>query len=301
MAGNVGFIGLGHMGLPMATTLAKAGKSVVVYDKSSAAMERASKVDGIRLAQSAAEVARQAEVLFTALPNNDIVRGVYLDNDGIAAGGKAGLITCDCSTVSPEVSEALHAALAKKGIHHMDTTMLGSTPQAESGQIFFIVGGDEENLPKIAPYLEIMGKAHHYVGPSGKGNLVKLMHNVLGAINAQAVAEALAVCLKSGVPVKDFHHVMVNGGGQGYSTYVNSRVMRMQSGNFDPTFTLELMNKDVNLAVAIAERMSGPTEIMKAAQRAFNEAVQHKDWARQDFSAVTHLMEERVGKKIAGS
>jgi 3-hydroxyisobutyrate dehydrogenase-like beta-hydroxyacid dehydrogenase len=301
MASSVGLIGLGRMGLPMASSLARGGKKVVAFDRSGEAMERASKIDGVKLAASPGEVAAKVGVLFTALPNNEIVRAVYLDEGGIASGGKAGLVTCDCSTVSPEVTQALHAALGKQGIHHMDTPMLGSTPQAAEGQIFFIVGGDKQHLPKIAPYLELMGKAHHYVGASGTGNWVKLMHNVLAAVNAAAVSETLAVCLKVGIPIQEFYHVVVNGGGQGYSTYFNSRVMRMALGNFDPTFTLELMNKDVNLAVEVSEPMGGPIEIMKATQREFNRAVQNKAWAKEDFSAVTHLMEKQIGKKIVGA
>ena len=300
MPGHVGFIGLGHMGLPMAGNLGKAGHTVHVFDKSSQAMEQAAKIPGAKLAASAAEAATKAEVLFTALPNNEIVKAVYLGGEGIASGGGKGLITCDCSTVSPEVTRELHASLAKKGISHMDTTMLGSTPQAKDGQIFFIVGGDKANLPRIAPYLQAMGKAHHHVGGPSASNSVKLMHNVLAAINAKAVSEALAVCLKSGIPLEDFYHVVVNGGGQGYSTYFNSRVMRMQSGNFDATFTLELMNKDVNLAVAIAEGLGGPTDVMKATQKAYNEAVKNPEWAKQDLSAVTHLMEKQIGKTVKG-
>jgi 3-hydroxyisobutyrate dehydrogenase-like beta-hydroxyacid dehydrogenase len=286
------------MGLPMAKRLAAAGHKVFVHDKSSEAMEIAGKVEGFKLAPSPAEVAENVGVLFTTLPNNEIVRAVYLDEGGIVEGGKRGLVTCDCSTVSPEVSQALSVALAKKGIHHMDTTMLGSTPQAQEGQIFFIVAGDEKQVPKIKPYLEVMGKAHHYVGPSGSGNWIKLLHNILVAINAQAVSEVLGAALAAGVSLKDFYHVVVNGGGQGYSTYFNSRVMRMHSNTWDATFTLELMNKDVNLAVALAEKMGGPMGIMKATQAAFNEAVKHPDWARQDLSAVTHLMEEKIGKKV---
>src|SRR5207244_572995 len=143
-------------------------------------------------------VARQVAVLFTCLPNNDIVRQVYLGPDGVAASGRTGLITCDCSTVSAEVSVELHRALASKGIVHMDTPMLGSQPQAISGEIFFIVGGERVRLDTITPYLEIMGRLHMYVGPSASGNRVKLLHNGLAAVTAAAVAEAVATCVQAG-------------------------------------------------------------------------------------------------------
>ena len=113
------------------------------------------------------------------LPNGSL--DTSFGADGIVAHGRAGLITCDCSTVSPGVTVDVHDALAGKGIHHMDTPMLGSQPQAVSGEIFFIVGGDPGRVEAIAPYLKIMGKLHMYVGGPGMANRVKLAHNGLAA------------------------------------------------------------------------------------------------------------------------
>src|SRR5207245_635986 len=121
---------------------------------------------GLTPAGLPAEAARQVAVLFTCLPNDDVVRAAYLGPDGVAAGGAAGLVTCDCSTVSPEATLEVAAGLARRSIVHMDTPMLGSQPQALSGEIFFIVGGDRTRLDTIKPYLEIMGRLHMYVGPS---------------------------------------------------------------------------------------------------------------------------------------
>ncbi len=155
---TAGFIGLGTMGMPMVANLAKAGISLVVHDTNTAAASSAGKLGGVTTATSAADVAAQAAVLFTCLPNDDIVRAAYLGAGGIASGGKAGLVTCDCSTVSPEATLEVSRALAAKGITHMDTPMLGSQPQAVSGEIFFIVGGDKAKLERIAPLLEIMAR-----------------------------------------------------------------------------------------------------------------------------------------------
>ncbi len=127
---TVGFIGLGTMGMPMAANLAKAGVKLVVHDVSAEARAAAGKLGGVAVAPSAAAVAGQASVLFTCLPNDDVVRAAYLGTDGIASAGKAGLVTCDCSTVSPEATLDVSRGLAAKGITHMDTPMLGSQPQA---------------------------------------------------------------------------------------------------------------------------------------------------------------------------
>src|SRR5262245_14835570 len=138
MSDTVGFIGLGTMGGPMVANLARAGVPLVVYDASPAAAAVAGRHAGVIVGASPGDVAARVSVLFTCLPNDDIVRAVYLGAGGISSGGKAGLITCDCSTVSPEATLAVAAGVASRGIVHMDTPMLGSQPQAVSGEILFI-------------------------------------------------------------------------------------------------------------------------------------------------------------------
>ena len=298
MSDRVGFIGLGTMGGPMATNLAKAGKTPVVYDASAAATAALAKHAGVTVAKSAADVASQAAVVFTALPNDAIVREVYLGASGILAGAKPGLITCDCSTVSPETTIGLGKSLAAKGIIHMDTPMLGSQPQAVSGEIFFIVGGDQAKVATIAPYLEVMGKLHMYVGPSATGNRVKLLHNGLAAVTAVAVAEALAVCVQSGVDRDTFYEVVRQGGGMAYGTYFDRRAKRIFDGDFSPTFMAELMLKDAGLALEQAQTAKVPTPLLEETKRAYAEAVAN-GWGKEDFSAVTHVIEKRIGRKIS--
>jgi 3-hydroxyisobutyrate dehydrogenase-like beta-hydroxyacid dehydrogenase len=295
---TAGFIGLGTMGMPMVANLAKAGISLVVHDTNTAAASSAGKLGGVTAATSAADVAAQAAVLFTCLPNDDIVRAAYLGAGGIASGAKAGLITCDCSTVSPEATLEVSRALAAKGITHMDTPMLGSQPQAVSGEIFFIVGGDKAKLERIAPLLEIMGKMHMYVGGSAMGNRVKLIHNGLGAVTAVAVAEALAVCVQSGVDPYTFYDVVRSGGGMAFGTYFDRRAKRIFDGEFSPTFMCELMRKDVGLALALARASKVPTPILEETKRTYDEAVDG-GWGKEDFSAVTHVIEKRIGRKLS--
>jgi len=298
MSERVGFIGLGTMGGPMATNLAKAGKAPVVYDASAAATAALARETGVTVAKSAADVAAQSAVVFTALPNDAIVREVYLGANGIMAGASAGLITCDCSTVSPEATEALAKTLASKGITHMDTPMLGSQPQAVSGEIFFIVGGDRSKLAAIEPFLDVMGKLHMYVGPSATGNRVKLLHNGLAAVTSVAVAEALATCVQAGVDRDVFYEVVRKGGGMAYGTYFERRAKRIFDGDFSPTFMAELMLKDAGLALELAKTAKVPTPILEETKRTFEEAVAN-GWGKEDFSAVTHVIEKRIGRKLS--
>jgi len=298
MTTTIGFIGLGRMGGPMARNLAAAGYPVHAFDVDAAAAARLTAARNATIERSPRDVAAKTNVLFTALPNNQIVRDTYLSDRGILSGAQAGLITCDCSTVSPEVSQDIHAAAAARGVTHMDTPMLGSSPQAESGEVFFIVGGQHDKLAVIQPMLDVMGRLTMYVGPSGTGNRIKLLHNALGAVNAVAVAESLSLCVKLGVDPKTYYEVVKNGGGMAYSTYFDRRALRVIEGLFDPTFTLDLMLKDVTLASQMAGASLQHMPILRETLAAFNEG-KSGGWANEDFSGVTHVVEKRFGRSIS--
>ncbi len=237
-------------------------------------------------------------MLFTALPNDDIVTETYLGAHGVVKGGAAGLVTCDCSTVSPEVSQRISAAARHKGITHLDTPMLGSSPQAESGEVFFMVGGDREALDRVAPLLDVIGRLTMHVGPSGMGNRIKLLHNALGAVNAVAVAESLLLCRSLGVDPKTYIDVVRNGGGMAFSTYFDRRAQRVVDGDYSATFTLDLMQKDVALAAKMAGLLADKLPILRETLAAYTEG-KSAGWGGEDFSAVTHVVEQRVGRRMS--
>ncbi|HEV8673909.1 MAG TPA: NAD(P)-dependent oxidoreductase [Methylomirabilota bacterium] len=300
MSNRVGFIGLGTMGLPMVTNLTKAGHAVVACDVSPAALEAARGLPGVEAVASPKAVAERSAALFTCLPNDDVVRRVYLGPDGIAAGGRSGLVTGDCSTVSPEATLEVHRALAAHGIAHLDTPMLGSQPQAVAGEIFFIVGGDPAPLGRIEPYLTAMGKLHLHVGPIGTGNRIKLMHNGLAAVIAVAVAEALGTCVKAGVDPSVLYEVVCKGGGMAYGTYWERRAKRVVDGEFAPTFMLQHMVKDARLALEHARSAEVPTPLLAETLQTYEEALAD-GWGAQDFSAVSHVIEKRIGRPLSGN
>jgi 3-hydroxyisobutyrate dehydrogenase/2-hydroxy-3-oxopropionate reductase len=294
---EIGFIGLGRMGFPMARNLAAKGHTVHVFDVAADALKRAAGVTNLTARAAPREVAARATVIFTALPNNQIVTETYLGAAGILAGARPGLITCDCSTVSPEVSQRIHEAARGRGVSHLDTPMLGSSPQAESGEVFFMVGGDRESLTTVQPLLDVIGRLTMYVGPSGTGNRIKLLHNALGAVNAVAVAESLALCTKLGVDPRTYYDVVCQGGGMAYSTYFDRRAMRVVEGNYEATFTVELMHKDVALAAEMAGADLEHMKILGLTLAAYADATAR--WPTQDFSGVTHVIEQRVGVTVS--
>jgi 3-hydroxyisobutyrate dehydrogenase-like beta-hydroxyacid dehydrogenase len=295
--GEIGFIGLGRMGFPMARNLAAAGWAVHVHDVSPDAARRAAAVSGVVVHPAPREVAARATAVFTALPNDEIVLQTYLGPAGVLAGARAGLVTCDCSTVAPETSQTIHAAARERGVSHLDTPMLGSSPQAESGEVFFMVGGDRAALGTVQPLLDVIGRLTMHVGPSGTGNRIKLLHNALGAVNAVAVAESLALAARLGVDAQTYYEVVRQGGGMAYSTYFDRRVLRVLEGNYDATFTVELMHKDVSLASRMAGADLERMPILKETLAAYTAA--RAKWPGQDFSGVTHVVEERFGVKVS--
>jgi 3-hydroxyisobutyrate dehydrogenase-like beta-hydroxyacid dehydrogenase len=295
--GDIGFIGLGRMGGPMARNLARAGHAVHVFDVDPAAIERLAP-DGVTPHRTAREVAARVPVLFTALPNNEVVTETYLGPAGILAGARPGTVTCDCSTVGPEVSQHIQGAASTKGVTHLDTPMLGSSPQAESGEVFFMVGGDAGALARVQPMLDVIGRLTMHVGPSGMGNRIKLLHNALGAVTAVAVAESLALCVGLGVDPRTYYEVVCKGGGQAYSRYFEGRGQRIIDGNFAPTFTVELMQKDVALAAEMAGPNLAHMPMLRETLAAYTEA-RSAGWAGEDFSGVTHVVEKRFGQKIS--
>jgi len=295
----IGFVGLGTMGFPMMSQLAKAGKQVFAYDADPAVLQRAGKVTGVEAAASPREAAERSGIVFTCLPNDAVVDAVYRGKDGILEAAREGLITCDCSTVHPDTTVALAAALKSRGTIHMDTTMLGSKPQAETGEVFFIVAGEERALPRIKPALDIMGRMHVYTGPSGTGNKVKLIHNALGNLNHVAAAEALALAVRSGVDPQVFYSVVKTGGGQAYSRAFDVKGASMLAGNFTPRFKLSLAAKDSRLAMQLADQLGVPTPVLALGRDHLQEA-EDAGYGDLDTAAVCKVIEKRIGRTLSG-
>ncbi|MCZ6842519.1 MAG: NAD(P)-dependent oxidoreductase [SAR324 cluster bacterium] len=295
----VGFIGLGTMGLPMVRNLSAAGVQVLAYDANPQAMQDAAGLAGVRYAAHPREVAEASAILITCLPNNDAVDAVFRGEEGVLQGAREGLITCDFSTVSPDFTQALHSQLQARGVAHFEAPMLGSKPQSEAGEVFFILaGGEEAQAGRLKPLLDIVGRMHMYVGPPGTGNKIKLMHNALGAVNYCAVAESLAVCAANGVDLNTYYEVVCSGGGMAYSNYFERKVPTIIKGDYSPRFRLALALKDINMARAVAAQAGVPVPVMEEARQTLEEAVAD-GYGDEDASAVTHVIEKRMGRKIS--
>lgn len=294
MTETVGFIGLGAMGRPMTERLAAAGYPLKVFDRDPAVLARTAEAQGVEALTDPQAVAGTADILFTCLPNDAVVRAVYLGQGSLAGALRAGAVTLDCSTVGPDVTREVAARLADRGVDHLDASMLGSVPQAEAGEIGFVVGGTAAGYDRAAPLLDILGRFRRHAGPAGSANQIKLIHQTLVAANAVAVAEAMALCRASGADLDCFYDIVCGGGGFAYSRYFEKRIPRLRAGDTSPLFMLDLMTKDAALAQALARSSALATPLLDQVVRLFEQG-RTKGWGAEDFSAITRLYEESLG------
>ncbi len=297
---NVGFIGLGAMGLPMTGRLTEAFPgSVFVFDPNEDTMKAAVSQTGATACTSLADIAGRVDVLFTCVPNNDTVRSVYLGEGGVSSTISAGAVTIDCSTVGPDATRDVFDGLKAVGAQHLDASMLGSVKQATEGTISFVVGGDADAFERALPALKACGQMIRHCGGSGAGNHMKLIHQTLVAGHAAAVAEAMALCLETGADVEAFYDIVTQGTGFAYSRYFENRVPRMREGDFSPLFFLRFMLKDARLArdmTANPEAYPVLASVIATMEEA--ESLGHGD---ADFSATMRALEARLGVAIEKS
>ncbi len=296
---NIGFIGLGAMGAPMTRRLATAyPDSISGYDQSSEVAAKVCEEACARVAGSVAEIAARSNVLFSCLPNNDVLRAVYLGEGGVASSIRPGAITIDCSTVGPDATRDVYDGMKAAGASHLDASMLGSVKQANEGTISFVVGGDADAFERAKPALSACGELIRHCGPSGAGNHMKLIHQTLVAGHAVAVAEAMGLCLETGADTETFYEIVTQGTGFAYSRYFENRVPRMRAGDFSALFMLKFLLKDARLARDMAR---DPTRYPALASVISTlEESDEAGWGDDDFSAVMHAIEARIGKKIDG-
>jgi len=300
-AGQVGFIGLGTMGGPMARNLAArlgAESGMWVFDTSPHALDDIKTMHGVHVASAPREIAETCNIIITCLPDDAAVEAVYRGPQGISGALRKGLTTLDCSTVSPGLTGELEAQWRKAGAQHLTAPMLGSKAQSEAGQIFFILGGALPGVRDITPYLSMMGRMHIFVGDAVTASKIKLLHNALGAVNYAAVAEALGLCVTAGVDLKTFYDVVRNGGGMAFGNYFDRKVPSIIDGDYSPRFKLALAHKDHMLARGFISGVHMETPILDAARDMLEGALAegHGD---EDASTVTRVMEHRLRTTIS--
>lgn len=265
---QIGFIGLGLMGKPMARNLLKAGYSLTVFNRSRGAMEELA-ADGAVLAESPAQVAQQTDVVLTCLPDSPDVETVVLGENGILAGSRHGMLYIDHSTIAPATARRIYDSLQSRGVEALDAPVSGGDIGAQQGSLSIMVGGDEAAFQRSLPILQAMGKNIVHVGAAGAGQVTKACNQIVVAMAVQAVAEALTLAQKSGVDPAKVRAALLGGFAQSRVLEVHGQ--RMLDHTFQPGFTLDLHRKDMNIVLQTAKELNLPllgaaqvTELMNA-------------------------------------
>ncbi|MBM3394282.1 MAG: 3-hydroxyisobutyrate dehydrogenase [Betaproteobacteria bacterium] len=290
---KVGFIGTGTMGLPMLSNLLRAGHGVKAFDALPAALE-AAVVQGATRANSAAQAAQGVDLVVTMLPSSSHVEAVYLGPDGVLAGAVRGLVCADMSTIDPNVSRRVAAALAAQGVRFIDAPVSGGTLGAQNASLAIMVGGRAEDLEAARPALADMGSNIIHVGPVGAGEAAKLCNNLITGVTAVAVSEAFRIAEGLGVDAKVLTEIISKSSG---NTWVMQKahpvpgVVENAPSTLDyaPGFMTDLMAKDLSLAVNAARELRIPVFVSPVAQQLLRLA-SSQGLGRQDFTAVYKLL-----------
>ena len=288
---KIGLIGLGIMGKPMAKNLLKAGYELWVNNRSQGPMEELAACGAH--AATRKELAENAEVVITMLPNGPQVREVILGD--VIKDMRPGQIFIDCSSISPVVSKEIAAALAEKGVEMLDAPVSGGEPKAIDGTLSFMVGGKQAVFDRCKDILGAMGASVTRCGEVGAGNTTKLANQIIVACNIQAVAEAFTLAQKAGVDPEVVYKAIR--GGLAGSTGLDAKGPMMIAGNDKPGFKIDLHIKDLNNALDCAHTVGAPVPMTAAVQEIL-QWLHNNDCGENDHSAIAKYYEHLTGIHI---
>ncbi len=284
---QVGFIGIGNMGSRIATRLLEHGYKLTAYDRKRQAAEALVK-DGAVVADSLATLASNADVILSCLTNDDAVKSVYTDPQGLFAYLRRGSAIIDMSTVLPETSRELFELSHEVGVKCLDSPISGSTPLAEKGTLTLFCGGDEELYQAAQPIFSTIASQYFYLGGTGSGTAMKLVANTLLGVGMQAIAEAVALGQKEGINRHKLLEVL------SHTAVVApahlGKLSRADLGDYSPQFALQLMNKDFRLILETAAAAKVPMPVTAAAFQM--NVAELSESNGEDFSGVIKIMEK---------
>lgn len=272
---NVGFVGLGVMGFPMAGHLAAAGYPVSVYDIDRAVLARVeSGMPGARVAATPAAVAAASDIVVTMLPNGREVESVTFGTDGLASGLKRGALLLDTSSSEPWITRRTATRLAALGVEMVDAPVSGAEAGAKNAELVFMVGGHPAAVARVQPLFAVLGKSQFHLGPIGSGHAMKSINNLITAITFLATAEGLVIGSRYGLdPAVAVDVLNVSTGMSWISrTHIAQRILNRR---FDDPFKLDLMVKDIDIALQIAADAGLDMRLARANQALWHEAQQN--------------------------
>ena len=292
---RLAFLGLGHMGLPMARNLLKAGYVLQAFDPVRSAID-ALAGDGAQAADSSQAAVHGAQAVISMLPASRHVEELYLGDAGLLARLPAGSLVLECSTIAPESARRVHRAAAQRGIELLDAPVSGGTAGAAAGTLTFMVGGSAVVLEKAWPILAAMGKQIFHAGGDGAGQTAKVCNNLLLAVQMIGTAEAMALGVANGLEPKVLAEIMRQSSGgnwvlERYNPWPGVQDEAPASKGYSGGFMAELMAKDLGLAQETAQQSGTSTPLGALALHLYRMLL-HQGLGQQDFSVVQTLFRQ---------
>jgi L-serine 3-dehydrogenase (NAD+) len=292
---KIAFIGLGHMGLPMARNLLKAGYTLATYDLVQAAVDELA-AEGARPARDARDAVSAAQVVITMLPASKHVEGLLLGEGGLLQTIAPGSLVLECSTIAPESARKVHAAAKARGIELLDAPVSGGTAGAAAGTLTFMVGGEAAALEKARPIFEAMGKNIFHAGPDGAGQVAKVCNNQLLAVQMIGTAESMALGVANGLDPAILAEIMRQSSGgnwvlERYNPWPGVMPNAPASKEYEGGFMAELMTKDLGLAQETAQNSLSSTPMGALALQLYRLLLKQGK-GKKDFSVVQKLFTE---------
>jgi 2-hydroxy-3-oxopropionate reductase len=290
---TIGFIGLGIMGNPMACHLARAGHTVIGYNRSPGRAGALIEAGGVE-ADSIAEAVKSADVVAVMVPDSPDVQDVLLSNAGVFAHAKPATLVIDFSSIRPDVTAALAKEATERGLRLIDAPVSGGEPGAKNASLSIMVGGADDDFAAAKPLLEIVGKTIVHVGPNGAGQTVKAANQLIVAGNIELLAEAITFLRAYGVDLDAA--VKVLGGGLAGSAVLDQKAPKMLARNFDPGFRIELHHKDMGIVTSAAREAGAAIPLGAMVAQLMASALANGDGAL-DHSGLLRGVERLSGHK----
>jgi 3-hydroxyisobutyrate dehydrogenase len=294
MSERVAFIGLGVMGYPMAGHLVRAGHAVTVFNRTRAKAERWTAEHGGTLAPTPADAARGARIVFACVGRDDDVRAVTIGPDGAFDGMERGAIFVDHTTASAHLARELAAEAARRGLAFLDAPVSGGQAGAEKGALTVMVGGDEAPFGTARPVIECYARAVRLLGPSGAGQLTKMVNQICIGGLIEGLAEALHFGRRAGLDMEAVIDVVSKGAAQSWQ--MENRAGNMLAGRFDYGFAVDWMRKDFAIVLDEARRIGARLPVTALVDQLYAE-VQAMGGGRWDTSSLIARLDAVAGRK----
>lgn len=294
MTEKIGFIGLGIMGRGMTNNLLKAGFEVRIWNRTARKMDG---FYGAHLAAHPADVAAHSDIIITCVSDTPDVEAVMLGENGVIHGARPGSLVIDMSTISPQTTQDIAKQLAERGVMMLDAPISGGSEGAAKGTLSIMVGGDAAQFERAMPVLQAMGKKITHVGPSGAGQIVKLVNQILVVGNMLAVGEALLFAQAGGLDLAQTL-AAVESGAAG-SWMLSNRGPQVLNRDWRPGFTIDLQQKDLRLVLETADQLGIPLLGTSTVFQLYR-TLQKQGLGSEGNHALVKALEHLAGITIAG-